>query len=116
MANIINFPNKLQKVFPNNLDESYKHIEDVRRNFCDEVSTDVMEAVFSVINNYGIQVNVDEDVVKNIVFLEESIKSLLYKVKRVNHPFHEIAEATVTLNDEAKDELEKIIEEKHLNT
>lgn len=112
MTNVIEFPNNKQEVFPTSLDESYKHIEDVRRNFCDEITSDVVEAVFSVITNYGIQVNVDEETVKNIVFMEESIKSLLYKMKKVHHPFHDIASATISLNDDAKEELEKYFEEK----
>ena len=112
MSNIVNFPNNRVEIFPSSLDESYKHIEEVRRNYCDEVSSDVIEAVFSVIQNYGIQVSVDEETVKNIVFMEESIKSLLYKMKKVHHPFHEIASTTITLNDDAKEEIEKFIEEK----
>jgi uncharacterized 2Fe-2S/4Fe-4S cluster protein (DUF4445 family) len=110
MSNVLNFPkNNNNDIFPSNLDESYTHIEQVRRNFCDEVSGDVMEAVFSVINNYGIHVDVDEETVKNIVFMEESIKSLLYKMKKVQHPFHEIANTSISLNDDAI----KYIEEKN---
>lgn len=111
MSNVVNFPKNNSDIFPSSLDESYKHIEEVRRNYCDEVSSDVMEAVFSVMSSYGITVTVDEETVKNIVFMEESIKSLLYKMKRVQHPFHDVASATITLNDDAKDELGKILEE-----
>lgn len=110
MTNIVNFPKNTLDIFPSNIDESYRHIEEVRRNYCDEVSSDVMEAVFSVMSSYGITVTVDEDTVKNIVFMEESIKSLLYKMKKVQHPFQDVASATISLNDDAKEELEKILE------
>jgi hypothetical protein len=110
MTNIVNFPKITPDIFPSNIDDSYKQIEEVRRNYCDEVSSDVMEAVFSVMSSYGITVTVDEDTVKNIVFMEESIKSLLYKMKKVQHPFQDVASATISLNDDAKEELEKILE------
>ena len=48
--NVLNFPNK-EKIFPNNLEESYTHIEEVRKNYCEEVSADIMEAAFSVLHS-----------------------------------------------------------------
>jgi len=110
--NIIQFPSKnLSQIFPTNIDESLDHIEEIRKDYCDEVCEDAVEAVFSVFQSYGIFVKPDEDSIKNIVFMEESIKSLLYLIKKVPHGFQEIAETCVTIDGDAKKEMEKLIEE-----
>jgi len=116
MDNIIQFPRKADKGFPNNLDESFGHIEDVRRNYCDEVSADILEAAFSVLTSYGLQVTPDESVIKSIVFVEEALKALVYTTKKLHHPFQDLAEQAITLNDDAQKELDRILEENQLIT
>jgi len=114
--NVILFPSKNpSQTFPANLEESLDHLEEIRKDYCDEVADDAIEAVFSVFSSYGIYVNPDEDAIKNIVFMEEAIKSLLYSVKKVPHAFQEIAQSCVTINGEAKDELDRMIEENALD-
>jgi hypothetical protein len=119
MDNIIQFPVKNStKGFPNNLEQSYEHIEEVRRDYCDEISADIMEAVLGVLASYNISVLPDESVVKNVVFLEETVKALVYSTKKLEHPFQDIAQQAITLTDEARDELKEIIDRKtvdHLN-
>ena len=119
MGNIIQFPSKVDpKTFPINIEQSYEHIEEVRRDYCEEVSSDVMEAVFSVMTSYGMHVVPTEEIVKNIVFVEESIKALLLNIKKIHHPFQDLAEQTITLTDDAHKELKEIINRKavdHLN-
>jgi hypothetical protein len=116
MDNIIQFPKKADQGFPNNLNESFDHIEDVRRNYCDEVSADIIEAAFSVLSSYGLQVTPDESSVKNIVFFEEAVKALVYTTKKLHHPFQDLAEQAVTLEADAKKELDRILEENQLIT
>jgi hypothetical protein len=110
--NIIPFPAKnISKIFPTNLEESFDHLEEIRRDYCDEVAEDAVEAIFAVFSSYGLQVKPDEASIKNIVFMEESVKSLLYSIKKLPHTFQEIADAVVSINGDAKEELERIIEE-----
>ena len=110
--NIIAFPSKnLAKFFPSNAEESIDHIELIRKDYCDEVADDAVEAVFAVMSSYGLFVKPDEQSIKNIVFMEEAIKSLLYSIKKVPHTFQEIAENVVTIDVEAREEMERIIEE-----
>lgn len=110
--NVIQFPSKnFDKFFPTNMEESIDHIELIRKDYCDEVADDAVEAVFAVLSSYGLQVKADEAAIKNIIFMEEAIKSLLYSIKNVSHSFQEIANTCVTINGEAREEMERLIEE-----
>ena len=110
--NVILFPSKNNaNIFPSNIEESLDHLESIRKDYCDEVADDAVEAVFAVFSSYGIFVNPDEKAIKNIVFMEEAIKSLLYSVKNVSHSLQDIADSVVTINGEAREELERLIEE-----
>jgi len=115
--NVIDFPRKIDaKTFPINIEESFDHIEEVRRNYCDEVSADILEAAFSVLSSYGLTVIPDENVVKSIVFLEEAVKAMVYTTKKLQHPFQELALNVITVTDEARKDLEALLEEKQLTT
>jgi hypothetical protein len=117
MDNIVQFPRKTTtESFPLTIDESYEHIENVRRDYCDEVCSDVMEAAFSVLASYGLTVVPNEQNVKYIVFLEEAIKSMVYTTKNLHHNFQELAESLVTLTPQAHKEISELAEEKQLNT
>lgn len=117
MDNIVKFPSKTNvENFPLSIEQSYDHIEEVRRDYCDEVSSDVMEAAFSVLSSYGITVKPDEQNVKYIVFLEEAIKAMVYSTKRLDHSFQELADTVITLTPQARSEIDQLIEEKLLNT
>jgi len=110
--NVILFPSKNPtQIFPASVEESIDHIDEVRKDYCDEVCEDAIEAVFSVFSSYGIFVKPDEDSIKNIVFMEESIKSLLYSIKKVPHAFQEIAQSCVTIDGDARAAMEELIEE-----
>jgi hypothetical protein len=110
--NVIQFPSRnSDKFFPTNAEESIDHIELIRKDYCDEVADDAVEAVFAVLSSYGLQVKPDESSIKNIVFMEEAIKSLLYSIKNVPHTFQEIADTCVTIDGDAREEMERLIEE-----
>lgn len=113
MDNIIQFPVKNKtKGFPSSIEQSYDHIEEVRRDYCDEISSDIMDAITSVLASYNITILPDENVVKNVVFMEESAKALVYSTKKLYHPFQELAQQAITLTDDAREELKDIIEKK----
>ena len=119
MDNIIQFPVKNNsKSFPINVEQSYDHIEEVRRDYCDEVSADIMEAITGVLSSYNLSILPDESVVKNVVFMEETVKALVYSTKKLYHPFQELAQQAITLTEDARNELKEIIDKKavdHLN-
>ena len=112
MDNIIQFPTRNK----NSLEHSIEHIEEVRRTYCDEVTADAFEAIFSVLSSYGLTVKANERSVKSIVFLEEAVRSMVYTTKDLEHQFQDLAEAAISLEAEAKEELDRIIEETQLHT
>ena len=116
MDNIIQFPSKTNNSFPNSLEQTIDQVEQVRRTYCDEVTADAFEAVFAVLTSYGLTIKPDESVVKSVVFLEEAIRAMVYTTKDLDHSFQDLAEAAITLEADAKKELDRIIEENHLHT
>lgn len=116
MDNIIQFPSKPTNPFPNNLEQTLERVEEVRRLYCDEVTSDAVEAVFAVLSSYGLSIKPDEQVVKTVVFLEEAIRSMVYTTKDLNHTFQDLADVAIVLETDAKKELDRIIEENQLHT
>ena len=103
--NILEFPKKNQETFPSSIEESILHITAVRQEYCDEIHADVMDAVVNILNSYGLVIKSEEDFIKDYVFVEEGLKALIYRHKRLPHQFHEITDAVITLTDEAKSEI-----------
>ena len=97
--------------FPASVQESIDHIESVRKNYCDEVSSDVFDAALSVVNNYGLRIKSDDIFIKDAVFLEEAIKAFVYRFKRVEHPMHDIIDNIITISDEMEQEIQDKIDE-----
>jgi len=114
--NLVKFPNKPNQIFPNTSEESTKRLEEVRQEFCNEVTSDVLDAMTAVLNSYGFTIRTEENHIKDIVFLEEAIKALTYRFKKLDHPLHEIIEATINIKDgdEVDDTVSESIE-KQLN-
>jgi hypothetical protein len=105
--NILEFPIS-DEMFPSSREEAMNHITQVRQEFCDEVSSDVMDALYAVLNSYGITVRPEPIHIKDTVFVEEAIKALLYRHKNIQHSFHEIAESVISITPDAQKELDRI--------
>ena len=108
MTNIIQFPKNSTN--PHGLElNSPDLLVEVRKEFCDEVVSDALDAIVAVFASYGIVSRGDVASIKDIVFLEESLKALTYRHKNLEHSLHEIIDHTITISPE----LEKQIEEKY---
>jgi hypothetical protein len=99
MDKVINFPKKPNQIFPSTQEESIKCLQNVRQEFCEEVTVDVLDAVTAVLSNYGFIIRNEENHIKDIIFLEEAIKALTFRFKKLEHPLHEIIEATISVKD-----------------
>lgn len=93
---------------PSSIEESIDHLVAVRQDYCDEVCEDVLEAVTSVLHSYGFNIKSQENYIKDFVFLEEAVKAMLYRYKKIPHGMHEVIEATITMTSEASEELERM--------
>ena len=111
--NVIKFPQKTSTDrFPISLEQSYEHIENVRRDYCDEVCADVMEAAFSVLASYGLTVKPNEENVRQIVLVEEAIKAMVYSTKNLHHSFQDLAETLITLTPQAQIDIKEFVDDK----
>lgn len=99
--NIIRFPQN-ESSFPSNDGEALDHVHFVRQQYCDEVVSDTIDAIISVLNSYGFVARTDADSIKDIVFLEETLKALTYRYKKLDHPLHDIIDQSITLSDEVQ--------------
>ena len=99
--NIIQFPQN-ETSFPSSDEEALDQIHFVRQQYCDEVVSDTIDAIISVLNSYGFVARTDAESIKDIVFLEETLKALTYRYKKLAHPLHDIIEQSITLSEEAQ--------------
>jgi hypothetical protein len=112
MSKILKFPDKNGEAGSSaSLEDTITQIEEVRKMFCDEVSSDVFEAALAVISNYGLSMKSDMGYIKNAVFMEEAIKAFVYKLKNIHHPMHDVVEKTITVADELEKEIEEKLDE-----
>lgn len=105
--NILEFPVS-DEMFPSSREDAYETITRVRQEFCDEVASDVMDALYAVLSSYGITVKPEPEHIKDTVFVEESIKALLYRHKNIDHSFHDIAESVISISPDAQKELDRM--------
>ncbi len=57
----------------------------------------------------------NEGHIKDFTFAEETIKALVYRYKRISHPFHDIIDNVITISDEVKEDLEKAKDQQENN-
>lgn len=114
MTEIINFPTTAD-TFPTSRQEAEEHINEVRKEYCDNVAGDIFEACMQAFSAYGFSIKSNENHIKDIVFVEEAIRSMVYRYKNLSHQLHEISDMTISLSDDAKEELENRANEKLLN-
>lgn len=105
MTNIIQFPKN--NTNPQSLEQNYPEIiYEVRKQYCDEVVADVLDAVGGILNSFGIVSNGSADSIKDIVFLEETLKALTYRYKNLEHNLHPIIDQVITISPEIEKEIQ----------
>jgi formiminotetrahydrofolate cyclodeaminase len=112
-SKIIQFPDKKKGEAgnPASLEETISQIEEVRKLFCDEIADDVFQAVFAIISNYGMVPRSTPEFMRDAFFFEEVLQAMLYRMKNIEHPMHELIDKTVTISEEIEKELEEKLEE-----
>lgn len=111
MTKVINFPQKIDSIFPTTSEEADEHIKDVRTKYCEEITSDVLDGLVSVLLSYGVHLKPQGNSVKDIIFLEESIKAVLFRTKGIEHPFHDMIDKSIVLPDEAEEKIKETIKE-----
>ena len=98
MNTVIRMP--LDNDMPVTKKQARSRINMIRKEYCDEISSDVFQAIISHLNSYGVMFRESDDHTKDLVFLEESLKSFIYRSKGIKHNFHKMAENAVELKNE----------------
>jgi len=103
MSNILQMPLKNEDM-PVTKKQARSRINSIRKEYCDEICDDVFQALIVHLNSYGVSFRQTDEHTKDLVFLEESLKSFVYRSKGINHNFQKIAEEAVSLNRLTKGE------------
>lgn len=104
MTNVIQFPKN--NTNPQSLElNSPDVINSVRQQFCDEVVSDVLDAVSGIFTTYGIISKGSVDSIKDIVFLEEALKAVTYRYRNLEHNLHPIIDQVITITPELEKEI-----------
>jgi NTP pyrophosphatase (non-canonical NTP hydrolase) len=106
--NVVQFPNMTEETFPSTQEEAQERLEEIRTEYCDAVAEDAFDVVMQVLYSYNMYPKTDEAKIKDVVFLEEAIKSVVYRYKNLFHSFQEISENTISITPEAQQELDSM--------
>jgi len=112
--NVIKFPIKNPDRFPPTDFEEAENLVLMRQEYCDEVVSDALDAIVAVLAGYGFMVSNDVTSIKDIVFIEESLKAFTYRYKKLDHALHPIIEQTITVNDHVEKHIKDKLEENQL--
>jgi cobalamin biosynthesis Mg chelatase CobN len=110
--NVVSFPNRFEnRQFPQTEDLSHSHIFNVRREYCDEIAEDCLESIRSVLIAYGIDVYgpAPEDCEKDQIFLTETLSAVIYRRKRIEHPFQSLIDKTIQIKKPKRDNFKEEI-------
>lgn len=92
---------------PSTTEEAKEKLLEVRSRFALDISSDIFETVVSEMMNYGIKVRTDDIYQKDLVFLAESLNSILLRYVGGKHDFQEIAEKLINIEDEEESDEDK---------
>ena len=105
--NLIKFPSQSEEQFPSSREEAFERLIEVRTEYCDSVAEDAFDVVMQVLSSYIMYPKNNVDHIKDVVFLEEAIKSVVYRYKKLPHSFHDISDSVISITPEAQQELDK---------
>jgi hypothetical protein len=99
LMTVLQFPKKIDDL-PSTAEEAKERLLEVRSRFALDISSSILDTVISEMINYGIKVRTDDIYQKDLVFLAESLNSILLRYVGAKHDFQDIAEKIVDLDDE----------------
>lgn len=102
--NVVIFPKAPREGAPlQSLEEIIEHISDNRKEHISFLVDDISEYVFSRAEMEGFHV-LSEDYIKPTMLFVESLRAMLYKTARIDHPLHKITEDVIVVSSEEKEE------------
>lgn len=101
--NVVLFPKARNGGSLQSLEEIIEHISDNRKEHISFLVDDIAEYVFQRAEMEGFHV-MDEDYIKPTMLFVESLRAMLYKTARLEHPLHKITEDVITISNEETEE------------
>lgn len=91
-SNVVLFPGmKREDAIPQTLAEMEDRITNARKEHVEMLLGDMIPELIHIFGTYGLNIE-DDKYTKDIAMIMESIKSLLCKQSRLDHPFHTMVE------------------------
>lgn len=101
ISNVITFPRNPQKNnqndLPNNMEDAQEKIEETRYYYAETVAEEMFEAFLHVGGNYNFFLKPDRINHKDMVCMQEILKSVLLRQYGIHHPMQDVIDANVEL-------------------
>jgi len=103
--NVIPFPRELSKEsYPVTEAEYVTITGKMRESLSDEITESMMQNNINMLFIHGLFGDIDDLNVKDAIFLEETLRAIIYRYKNIDHPFHEVIDDIITMPDEEEAE------------
>lgn len=113
--NVLKFPKNTNRDFelPRTLEEAKEDLEETRRLYANEVANEAFEYVIDLLQSYKFLINPDKIYPKDLMLIDEAIRSCIYRYSGVDHIFHEteLVENVFVDEDEVLENIEKLMSE-----
>lgn len=99
-SNVIQLPNSISDKQLFDAQQTINFLKEQKTEFCDEVLEFAMDQTFNAIKNFGFMHDGRRVNTKDIVMLEQSIGSILYRYYGLEHPLHSVVEDMISIPSE----------------
>ncbi len=89
--NIVLFPGFKRESPPQSVEEIADQVTQNRKDHVDGVLNDVIPDLIHMFGSYGLDINSD-DYIKDVAMVMESIKAMISRQYRLEHPFHSMVD------------------------
>lgn len=118
--NIILFPTPTRQMPPRNLDDVINNVDTMKQVHIQETITALTPMIFQSLAASGFDFGIDEENdeffnLKDGAFLVESIRSMLCKYYRLHHPFQDLAETFLSIEDNGLLVVKNIVQSTEVN-
>lgn len=100
VSNVIHLPRHRDDAHLLNSEETKKMTQQVRMEFCEEITEMAFEQVMAVIHSYGSFSDPSRIKGEDCYMITEAIQAALFRYYNIPHPFHEISDNINVTDDE----------------
>lgn len=105
--NVVVFPKAKRETPPQSIEDIMDSVQKMREMRTEEILYTITPMIISQLLDNGVNIE-DEDCSKSIALLFESIKALIYKSFKMNHPLHEFSSSVFSIREWDEDGLQYV--------